>query len=370
LGGYVAVLAAPGKVVAQGSPVALKREYGKGYSIQVTFHSSSSLAASEGKVIAAIRNVAARAYTTIPGALQLCYHLKEKDVNVVRQVLHLLDTRSGEFGIESYDIIGTTLEDVFLDLMRQNDAAQFSEGNPEKFSLIQDSEKIVSVSLDNGRPVSFLKQALTIYYKRLLILRRSWLTSLLAVAIAICGSCIPLTFISDIQQTCVKRYREILPVPLFIGNFPLTALTTLDDDTLFVQSPPSLLQTLVSTPNVSIPGVVDQPNKAAWRGYITGNYRNIVAGGISYDASEGSAVYVYEASEKTYGPTLQNFASNLLYRRALASSGDAAAASTSTIQASFGTFPRVVSGRLVPLKWIVFFGAVMVRFLQTFPSWL
>src|SRR4030088_2098311 len=37
LADQIVILDAPGKLVAQGTPVALKRELGKGYSLQVTF---------------------------------------------------------------------------------------------------------------------------------------------------------------------------------------------------------------------------------------------------------------------------------------------------------------------------------------------
>ena len=53
------------------------------------------------------------------------------------------------------------------------------------------------LDLTPARPTSLLYQSLTLFYKRLLILRRSWLSPLLAVIVACCGACIPLFFMNN-----------------------------------------------------------------------------------------------------------------------------------------------------------------------------
>jgi len=53
------------------------------------------------------------------------------------------------------------------------------------------------LNLTPARPTSLLYQSLTLFYKRLLILRHSWLSPLLAVIVACCGACIPLFFMNN-----------------------------------------------------------------------------------------------------------------------------------------------------------------------------
>ena len=50
----------------------------------------------------------------MPSPHQFCYHLKTREVAVVQQVLQLLDNETGTHGIVSYNILGTTIEDIFL----------------------------------------------------------------------------------------------------------------------------------------------------------------------------------------------------------------------------------------------------------------
>ena len=270
-----------------------------------------------------------------------------------------MDDKSADFGVASYDILGTTIEDIFLDLMRKEDSIKaLADGQSDATSL-PPQEKVSSLSLASGRPVSFFRQALTIFYKRILIARRSWLTPLLTIAIAVCGSCIPLLFIKDLRQTCIKRYRAIDPTPLFVGRFPLAAFALSQNDTILVQNPPNLLRTLINLPLEA--GIVNTPDQSAWEGYIAQNYRSIIAGGVSYDATSGAVTYAWEGAwPSILGPAMQNFATNLLYRRAFNASGNAAAGSTSIINTNFGTFPRLAVGSFIALKWMIFFGAVMV----------
>jgi ATP-binding cassette subfamily A (ABC1) protein 3 len=63
------------------------------------------------------------------------------------------------------------------------------------------------LDLTPARPTSLLYQSLTIFYKRLLILRRSWLSPLLAVVIACCGACIPLFYMDGRVSTCAITFR-------------------------------------------------------------------------------------------------------------------------------------------------------------------
>jgi hypothetical protein len=51
---------------------------------------------------------------------RLLLHLGSKDTDVVARVLEILDAQSANYGIVSYDVLGTTIDDIFLDVMAKN----------------------------------------------------------------------------------------------------------------------------------------------------------------------------------------------------------------------------------------------------------
>ena len=67
---------------------------------------------------------------------------KPREVAVVQQVLQLLDNKTGTHGTVSYDILGTTIEDIFLDLMSKNKLPDSDEQDDEKVS--RDTLQVVS----------------------------------------------------------------------------------------------------------------------------------------------------------------------------------------------------------------------------------
>ena len=71
--------------------------------------------------------IAPETYVTMCSPHQVCYHLKTKDTEVIRQVLGLLDDETSRHEIASYGIFGTTIEDIFLDLMSKNETPDNSE---------------------------------------------------------------------------------------------------------------------------------------------------------------------------------------------------------------------------------------------------
>jgi len=99
----------------------------------------------------------------------------------------MLDGEVHTKSITSYEVLGTTNED-----MAENEAKVESSVD----TLVPLTQKPILLDLPNGRPVSPLVQACTIFHKRLWVGRRSWPSPLLMVIVAVTGSCIPLIFIS------------------------------------------------------------------------------------------------------------------------------------------------------------------------------
>ncbi len=196
----IAILAAPGKLVAEGSPVTLKTSLGEGFKVDVTLRESSSpgkpLHDTGHEILNVIRTLAPDSYMESFTSSTASYHLKSRDPAVVQRVLERLEHDREELGVATYDLHSTSMEDIFLKLMKEH-----GEGLPDESALAEkDSESIGAedstnasasetdgsriLKLTRGRPRSPLFQALTIFQKRCIIARRSWLTPLLTVVIA------------------------------------------------------------------------------------------------------------------------------------------------------------------------------------------
>ncbi|TFK42170.1 hypothetical protein BDQ12DRAFT_710453 [Crucibulum laeve] len=359
----IAILAAPGKLVAYGSPVALKRDMGEGYSIQVTFKSHTDNEKVEGssraELLNAIRGIAPHTYVSAPSPNQVCYHLKLKDTTVVQEVLQLIEDGMTRYGVMSYDVLGTSIEDIFLDLMSKEDGVDDMSEKASRDTLTPPltsrREKSV-MHLANGRRVRPLRQALTIFHKRILIARRSWLTPLLTLLIAVAGSTIPLVFSAGRQQSCVRKVGNSTNIPLFLPNSPIVPFT-LGDSSRVLISPPGVAATLGnSTDAFRVNNIADNNTFVK---LINQDYRNLSLGGVSFDFESGASLIAWEASPPGLtGPSMLNFATNVLYNRALNSSGNGARTPT-IIRASYEAFPPIAAGTLFSLKWLVFFGVVM-----------
>ncbi|PPR02359.1 hypothetical protein CVT24_011703 [Panaeolus cyanescens] len=360
LADHIAILAAPGKVVASGSPVSLKRDLGEGYTIQVAFNSSvdqEKLDSSRlDELLGRIKELAPRTHVSVPSAFQLSYHLRSKDMDVIRQVLELIDQEKGTYGIVSYDILGTTIEDIFLDLMAKNDAAL---GETSEHSISAAEKPKPALELATGRPVSPFRQAFTIFHKRYLIARRSWLTPLLTILVAVCGACIPLALITGRQQSCVVRFRNATSIPLYLPGSVVSPIIpfTFGPSSRTVQNPPNIIETLGSSTELF--RTTDVNSKQEFVDLFNRDYRNLSVGGLSFDFNTGETLIAWEASPPGLkGAALLNLASNILYNRALNATGNEDRTPT-LIRANYAAFPPVAAGTLVSLRWMVFFGAVM-----------
>ncbi|KAJ3806238.1 hypothetical protein F5876DRAFT_91149 [Lentinula aff. lateritia] len=374
LGDHIAILAAPGRLAAHGSPVALKHDLGEGYTVQVTFDVqmlperdpiASGLGAS-GEVLQEIRRYAENVSLSIVSPRQVSYHLKSKDPVVVESVLAMLDENRNAFKIASYDVLGTSIEDIFLDLMHKDQANKaIVSGEAEKNTASEVSSELESVQPDSfaaplkltsGRVISPLRQALTIFHKRVLIARRSWLALALAVLVAVAASTIPLVFIRGRSPSCVKTFAASTNIPLYLPESSIDPFS-LDDSSRVLDSPPGITSTLGNT--TTIFRIRDVPDNSTFVDDIKQNFRNLSLGGVSIDIDSEAALIAWEATAPGLtGPAMLNLASNILYNRALNSSGSSSDTPT-LILANYEDFPPVAAGTLFALKWVAFFGAAM-----------
>jgi ATP-binding cassette, subfamily A (ABC1), member 3 len=354
-------LATPGKLVAEGSPVTLKSTLGEGYSVQVKFDceplSEKELGAAPDQLLAQIQQLAPEAFVLASSPHQASYHLRCKDSVTVEKVLKLLDNKKEDFKVSSYDVLSTSIEDIFLRLMTQDDKPQDTKERSATSSSVAES---VALALATGRPRTPWKQALTIFYKRALVARRSWLAPLLAVLVAVFGSTIPLFFMAGRKQSCTLRFdNDTYPVSLYLPTSDIIPFFQQGSDPSILTYPPDITSTLGLT-NISLK-TRNSPDNMTFVTTINQNFHNLSSGGISLDLQTGNSMVAWEASPPgMVGPAMLNLATNILLNNALNVSGRANN-SPALITPNYESFPFIAAGVLVALKWVTFFGAAMVR---------
>ncbi|KAI9454187.1 hypothetical protein HD554DRAFT_2247045 [Boletus coccyginus] len=276
----IAILAAPGKLVAEGPPIALKTSLGQDYSIHVTFDSKN------------LDDKDPTNLTLESSPTHATYHLKSKNSVVVEKVLQLLDNEAG---------------------------------NGKKLIQFTDFGSTFSVS--------------------------DTLQALSAPS--------PLMLADGQAPSCTVEFKNETVFPLYWPNSPLSFSPTAS----ILESLPNITATLgqsamfIKTKNV--------PNNATFVSTTQQDYLNISTGGISINMQTGNALVAWDATSHSglTGPTLLNLTTNILYNRALNTSGKTADV-PSIIMANYASIPptQTVAGTLVDLKWVVFFGAAMAMY--------
>ncbi|TFK91173.1 P-loop containing nucleoside triphosphate hydrolase protein [Polyporus arcularius HHB13444] len=360
----IAVLAAPGKLVAHGTPVALKSSLGEGYTVNVSFDADDQEKPSNAhhaELLERIRTLAPLAYPTSSTPNEVAYHLKLKEPPEVQKVLELVESNRKAFGVASYSVMGTSIEDIFLGLMHDDTRSEDKElektGSSATPTLEHAPRSTPPLQLTSGRRRSPASQALTIFHKRVLIAKRSWLTPCLAVLVAVAGSCIPIFFLSGRAKTvCVTKFRTVPQIPLYLPASPLGFIAEIASGSRVLQSPPGIMSSLA---NASLLLTQDITDNATFVSTIDQTFLNQSFGGVSIDTLTGASLFAWEATPPGLtGLVMLNLVSNILYNNALNGTGRAAAA-PSTILANLQNFPGVAAGTLVSLKWVAFFGAAM-----------
>jgi ATP-binding cassette, subfamily A (ABC1), member 3 len=317
----------------------MKANLGSGYSVQVFFGAPES-AEKEWfgppvELTNRIQALAPHTSTSSTSPYQVSYHLKTKDSVIVEKVLQLLDDEKVNFHVLSYDVLGTSIEDIFLGLMHQEDPCDEEKHDSQSSPSLASPEPEV-LKLTDGRPMSPLNQAFTIFYKRALVARRSWLAPLLTVLIPVAGCCIPLVFMVGRPQSCVTTFRNATSISLYLPFSPLDTLK-FDSQASIVTSPPNITDTLGST--TVLLRTTNVADNATFIQTIDQHYRNLSLGGISLNLQSGQSLVAWETTPPGINaPAMLNLATNILYNRALNASGTASN-TPSLIRPTYEEFP-------------------------------
>ncbi|THH01206.1 hypothetical protein EW026_g1452 [Hermanssonia centrifuga] len=361
----IAVLAAPGKLVAHGSPVYLKSTLGEGYTVDVTFNPTSedekTTESHSIELLERIRTLAPATYLSSSSPSHSSYHLKCKDAHTVHAVLQLVEDEKEVYNVSSYSILGTSIEDIFLGLMHtdiESEEIDKVDEFPPSSTPSLPPLTVAPLELTHGRRRSPLSQAFTIFHKRALIARRSWLTPALAILVAVAGTCVPLFFLSNRATTCTTKFQTQFPMPLYLPTSAALFPQEFGPSGEVLVSPPGILTTLgPSTAALQVQGVA---SNSSFVNEIQQTFRNQSVGGVSVDLQSGSTLVAWEATPPgTTGLILLNLASNIVYNHALNTTNKP---SPRLITASYENLPGVSGEVLNALKWLAFYGAAMAVF--------
>lgn len=146
----------------------------------------------------------------------LTYRLGTENNAVVKRVLRLVrsrqlpsDSTSSPSSIESYDVVGPSLEDVFLKLMaeqpldrRISRLSVHEEQEPSSLSRGYGSaeiDELPTLKLSDGKQTSFITQTYIIFYKRCLIAKTAWHTPALMLVLLFAGTTLMLAVLKRPQ---------------------------------------------------------------------------------------------------------------------------------------------------------------------------
>ncbi|KAG8989430.1 hypothetical protein FRB93_003631 [Tulasnella sp. JGI-2019a] len=368
LGDDVAILAAPGKLLAHAPPVSLKRQFGRGYILHLTMGSTGSeYDHTLQSVLQNVRSITPDASVISSFAPNASLELGTRDPPTVAAVLGLIETEKERLGITRYDTHGTSLEEVFLALMAQETSATSSEvtDGPEKKDAMEvpmvpvlgktESDRPASrISLSDGRKISVLAQALVIFHKRALVARRSYVAPLLAMAIVLCAGCIPLTYFNGRHEDCSINQDLDFITPLYLPELYTTLNTTYNNDN--ITSASGISAPIISPANAtasldasSFP-TASVPTNMTFSQDILANYRDLTIGGISIDPGTRQGLIAYESSSGSLaGASLLNLYSNVLGNEIRGTVGP-------RILAQYANFPATFSDSTgEALEWLGFF---------------
>ena len=339
---------------------------GEGYAITAKIQDVNST-----MLLTAIQKVAPDTIMTSRDTDSFVYLLKTKNTSLTSAAVRIVEDLKVQLGISSYDVAGTTIGDVFLDLLAQDQVSEPLEDLPvtsPRLGVVAPNRP--GLVLSDGKMRRPWEQALTIFHKRYLIARRSWLTPLLALAVGISGAWWPIRFVTGGVASCA--HVPALQNFVSFASFP----PNLNNDS-FPVSPPSLIPQI----NASLPELFVNPiiklnppgsipdlgpynpffpvsDKETLIEYINKNYlRLTLQGGLYMDFDKNDFFIAYDvgASSLTYF----SIATNIFFAHALNES-TRATVGPKKIVTTYSSLPIVSDESLLSMQWLAIFGAAMV----------
>lgn len=300
LSDYVAILS-KGNLKTKGTSVQLKHEVGVGYRISVPKSQKLTFADS-------IKQIETNDKITywFPNSTEASKFISELRANEVKD----------------YDIMGPTLEDVFLTLAEEVRENGLEDELPPGLRIQQASDALEKpfeadlstgtddpITMTEGHGTSIARQTLILIHKRFTILKRNYLPYLAAVLVPIITAGLVTLFLKDFSAVGCNPGDQA-------SNPTVYDLSTLSGKALVAIGPSNLVdidaftnRTGLNSSSFHLVDTLDEFND-----YISGNFHNVTPGGFFLQPTQDpQAVMAYVGNgDMIYGSITLNALSNIL----------------------------------------------------------
>ncbi|KAI7775900.1 hypothetical protein LA080_006110 [Diaporthe eres] len=308
LSDFVAVLSR-GNLRAKGTAVQLKHEVGVGYRVSVPKHENFVAAEKVQRHETPDRHV-----FWLPDSSAASKFISE--------------LRSG--GVKDYDIIGPTLEDVFLKLAEEMGDHQLGSdaplalrpaSAPDNLEKPPDSDassgEEPGIQMSAGRGTGIAKQTLILVRKRFTILKRNYFPYLAAVLLPVITAGLVTLFLDGFSAIgCDPGAQSNAPSVSDLGSLDITPLIPIGPSSLIT------MDTLTNRTglNASSFHIVDTLDE--FNDYISNNFHNVTPGGFYLQPSQDPlAVMAYIGNGAViYGMLTLNAISNVIEQTSITTS--------------------------------------------------
>ncbi|ROW12585.1 hypothetical protein VMCG_00338 [Cytospora schulzeri] len=308
LSDYVAILS-KGNLKVKGTSVQLKHEVGVGYRISVPrdqkFVASDKIRRSE---------TADRVVYWFPDSAEASKLIGELRAN----------------NVKDYDIVGPTLEDVFLALAEEMGENKLENEGPlsvrpestsETLDKVPESDtssgEFNGLRMTDGRGTGMAKQTLILVRKRFTILKRNYFPYLAAVLLPIITAGLVTLFLKDYSAVGCNPGEQA-------NNPKVTNLDSLNISPLIPVGPSNLvdINTLSSSTGLNASSFYLVNTLDEFNSYISDNFRNVTPGGFFLQPSQDpEAVMAYIGDGSIiYGLITLNALDNVLQQTSITTS--------------------------------------------------
>lgn len=384
LGDEIAILKAPGRLLAVDSPVGLKTRLGRGFILAVNDASGPDSQAAALGVLEALRatdpNVAMHA---VKG--RHLFTTGSNSMSRVRQLTRVLARCRAADPRLRYTVGSTTLEDVFIDLNRDGDdgddepfsrASRNASSVPSMLTETKAGDIEMQISLRGNAKQLYLtpgedrawwrtglEMAASVVHKRLLVLRRAWLIPVAAVVGITLASTIPLVFMDGRSPSCTPVVKTDEGLRALAYPYSPFASDSRFTSPLF-SAGGAALGNWTGTPGLDLRAV---DGTGALTDAIKANIRNETFGGVALGSD---ALVAYEGDPDDHLLQVKGLSALNLYSNAVFQTLSPGA--PFRIRVSYEVLPYpdfAPTGKV--LLWITFFGMVMAiwpAFAAIYPS--
>lgn len=370
LGDRVAVLQAPGRLLAYDTPVALKTRPGAGFSVAVESDSNAGMAG----LVQRLQDETGVSFVhrVLPnGALLL--DTSSTDARSVQALVKALQQMREDGHPLRFQVGSTSLEDVFLDLNAERqrsrsstatggdsasaasqvvvgekfyDAKEVSSRDPEASMPELGAGKgtlALSPGARRGKLRTWAGQAGTVFVKRVMVLRHSWALAAIGVVATLLLLCVPLMFLTDRTAGCayIADTEELLPL-----SYPSAVTLGLQPAVLSFGD-----SGLAPWADTALPAFTEQGNREQWSSYLRANMAREKLGGAALANITEEQVVAFEGSPRlNKGTVMLNLFSNSVLQQLRPGEG-----SRWRISTYFQYIPgQDFSNTGSSLKWLVF----------------